>query len=98
MADFVGCTQGPPFASTQSEDVGKQEFSGRVSAATNFAATLLGSHTLRQPQILLEFYRRYYNHTAILDRLIGEVLADMATSYKRASPDRHNCGNSFLAL
>jgi hypothetical protein len=44
MADFVGRMQGPLFASTQSEDVGKQEFSGKVSAATNFAATLLGSH------------------------------------------------------
>jgi hypothetical protein len=44
MADFINSTQGPLFASTQLEDIGKQEFSERVSAATNFAATLLDSH------------------------------------------------------
>ena len=41
-ADFVGCAQagaGPLFALNQSEDVGKQEFSSNVCAATNVAAT-----------------------------------------------------------
>ena len=37
MADFVACAQG------HSEGVGKQEFSGRVSAATNVAATRLAA-------------------------------------------------------
>jgi hypothetical protein len=54
------------------------------------------SHTLRQPQILLEFYRRYYNHTAILDRLLEEVSAYVTMAYDIARSGRHNTEKNFL--
>jgi hypothetical protein len=40
-ADFVGCAQGHFLL--WSEDVGKREFSGKVRAATNVAATRLAA-------------------------------------------------------
>jgi hypothetical protein len=55
------------------------------------------SHTLRQPQILLEFYRRYYNHTAIFDRLLEEVSAYVAMAYDMARSGRHNTKKNFFA-
>jgi hypothetical protein len=56
------------------------------------------SYTLKQLQILLEFYRRYYGHTAILDRLLEEVLAYVAMAYNMARSGCHNTEkNSFVS-
>ena len=55
------------------------------------------SHTLRQPQILLQFYRHYYNHTAVLDRLLEEVSAYVAMAYVMARSGRHNTKENFFA-
>lgn len=70
---------------------GNKEFSGRVSAAKNVVAI-----TLRQPQILLETYRRYYNHTAILDRLFEEVSAFVVMAYDITRSGRHNNKENFI--
>jgi hypothetical protein len=68
-----------------------KEFSGRVRAAKNVAAI-----TLRQPQILLEFYRSYYKHTAIFDRLFEEVSASAAMAYDMARSGGHNTKENFI--
>jgi hypothetical protein len=67
-ADFVGCAQGHFLL--WSEDVGKREFSGKVGAATNVAATRL---------VTTDFITYNFTEitittpplTRILDRLIG---------------------------
>ena len=51
-----------------------------------------------QPQILLEFYWRYYSHTAILDRLLKEVLTYMAMAYNMARSSRYNIKKNFFVL
>jgi hypothetical protein len=56
------------------------------------------SDTLRQQRILLEFYRHYYNHTAILDRLLEKVSAYVAMAYVMARSGSHNTKKTFFIL
>ena len=78
--------------------LGNMEFSERESTAKNALAKTRCSYISQAAIEFIRINRRYYNYTAILNRLFEEVSTSIATAYNIACSGGHNTKENFNML